>query len=152
MKEISTSEDDQLVEALNVKENITVGFSKNVIHPFLKSKEYFPVNKGKKFISSNISNVDFINRRNIVISALLSFTFYFLLIIICIEPDTVSIILFVFITLIAIFLYRKLYRNIQPFYPKVNLKQNLKKLLMLMQQLLYGQIKINCNLLLIAQM
>ena len=125
-------EQDELIQSLNLQQEDVIEdktqFQKNTMLPQLK-KDFYAIDKNKKFISSDLTRIDFINCRNIFISALISLSFYFLFIIVVVEPDTTSIVLLIIIFIIGHFAQSQVIPEFPTFLSREEFEEKLKEIL-----------------------
>ena len=78
----------------NKKKQQKLEFKSDVIPSVLKKKRIVPLSLRQKSVHSEISDIKFFSIGNIILSALISISFYSLLIVIILQPDALSIVLF----------------------------------------------------------
>ena len=131
-----TEEQGQLIELIS--EEIKTERKSKTPTKFQKNKPLSELNKYKSlknkddkkiFIPSDLVHIDFINCRNIFLSAFISLNFYFLLIVIILHPETMGIILFSIIFLVGHFVQSQVIPEYPNYLSKDKFDTKLKEIL-----------------------
>ena len=129
-----TEEQGQLIELIS--EDKKLEGSKQIPTKFQQNECSYEINKyksldnnNKSFIPSNLVHIDFINCRNIFLSAFISLNFYLLLILIIQHAETYAIIFIIIIFLIGHFVQSQVIPEFPSFLSKNKFDTKLKEIL-----------------------